>query len=131
MAKKQEIVERPQAQVTRREPQPQYYVPAVDVSETPEGLILRYDMPGVAKGNVDITLDKGTLSVTGRAEPEESGIAVYRETRVGDYHREFTLPEGVDPDRITAEMSEGVLTVRIGKPEEAKPKRIAITAGRE
>jgi HSP20 family protein len=131
MAKKQEIVERPQAQVTRREPQPQYYVPAVDVSETPEGLILRYDMPGVAKGNVDITLDKGTLSVTGRAEPEESGLAVYRETRVGDYHREFTLPEGVDPDRITAEMSEGVLTVRIGKPEEAKPKRIAITAGRE
>jgi HSP20 family protein len=129
MAEKNELVERPQAEVTRREPQPQYYVPAVDVSETPEGLILRYDMPGVRKGNVDITLDKGMLSVTGKAEPEESGLPVYRETRVGDYHREFTLPEGADADRVTAEMSEGVLTVRIGKPEKAKPKRIAITAG--
>jgi len=129
MAKKNELVERPQAEVTRREQPAQYYVPAVDVSETPEGLILRYDMPGVRKGNVDIALDKGTLSVTGKAEPEESGTPVYRETRVGDYHREFSLPEGVDADRITAEMSEGVLTVRIGNPEKAKPKRIAITSG--
>jgi HSP20 family protein len=131
MAKKNELVERPQAQVTRREQPPQYFVPAVDVSETPEGLILRYDMPGVRKGDVDITLDKGTLSVTGKAQPEESGTPVYRETRVGDYHREFTLPEGVDPDRVMAEMNDGVLTVRIGKPEKAKPKKIAITAGRE
>ncbi len=129
MAKKNEIVERPQAEVTRREQPPQYYVPAVDVSETPEGLILRYDMPGVKKGNIDITLDKGTLSVTGRAEPEVSGTAVYRETRVGDYRREFTLPEDVDADRVTAEMNEGVLTVRIAKSEKAKPKRIAIASG--
>jgi HSP20 family protein len=129
MATKQEMAERQQADVTRREEPPQYYQPAVDVSETPEGLILRYDMPGVQKGNVDITMDKGTLSVTGKAEPEESGNAVYRETRVGDYHREFTLPEDVDPGRITAEMDDGVLTVRIGKAEKAKPRRIAIAAG--
>jgi HSP20 family protein len=129
MTQNNEIVERPQAEMTRPERQPQYYVPAVDVSETPEELILRYDMPGVRKDNVDITLDKGMLSVTGRTGPEESGTAVYRETRVGDYRREFTLPEDVDADRVTAEMNEGVLTVRIGKSEKAKPKKIAITSG--
>jgi HSP20 family protein len=130
MATKHELAERQQAEVTRRQEQPAYYQPAVDVSETAEGLILRYDMPGVAKDNVDITLDKGTLSVTGKAQPEESGTAVYRETRVGDYRREFTLPEDVDPDRIVAEMNEGVLTVRIAKAEKAKPRKITIAAAR-
>jgi HSP20 family protein len=131
MAAKQELAERQQAEVTRREERPQYYRPAVDVSESAKELILRYDMPGVRKDKVDITMDKGTLSVTGTTEPEESGAAAYRETRVGDYRREFTLPEDVDADRITAEMKEGVLTVRIAKAEKLQPKRIQITSGRE
>jgi HSP20 family protein len=131
MAAQQQLAERQQAEVTRREERPQYYRPAVDVSETTKELILRYDMPGVGKESVDITMDKGTLSVTGTTEPEQSGTAVYRETRVGDYHREFTLPEDVDTERITAEMKEGVLTVRIAKAAKAQPKRIQITAARE
>jgi HSP20 family protein len=129
MASKQEQLAQPQqTTATRREEKPQqYFVPAVDISETPEGLVLRYDMPGVAKGNVDVTVDKGTLVVTGKADPEESGTPAYRETRVGDYRREFTLPDDVDADRISASMNAGVLTVRIAKPEEVKPKRIQIT----
>lgn len=127
-SRQQELAQPQQTTVTRREETPQqYFTPAVDISETPEGLVLRYDMPGVAKGNVDVTVDKGTLIVTGKAEPEESGAPAYRETRVGDYRREFTLPDDVDADRISASMNAGVLTVRIGKPEEAKPKRIQIS----
>jgi len=129
-SKEQELAHPQQTTATRREreeqPQP-YYTPAVDISETPEGLVLRYDMPGVAKGNVDVTVDKGTLIVTGKADPEESGTPAYRETRVGDYRREFTLPDDVDADRIGASMNAGVLTVRIARPEEAKPRRIQIT----
>lgn len=131
MATKQELAERQQTEVTRREERPSYFQPAVDVSETAEGLVLRYDMPGVRKGNVDTTMDKGVLVVTGKAEPEQFGTPVYRETFVGDYRREFTLPEDVDADRITAEMNAGTLTIRIRKPEKAKPKKIAIAAGRE
>jgi len=128
MAPNQQEITRPQqAAVTRREEQAQqYFVPPVDTSETPDGLILRYDMPGVRKENADITVDKGTLIVTGKVEPEESGTPVYRETRIGDYRREFTLPNDVDAGHISAEMNAGVLTVRINKPEEAKPKRIQI-----
>jgi HSP20 family protein len=129
MASRQQELGKPQqATVTRREEQAQqYFAPAVDISETPDGLVLRYDMPGVQKDNVDITVEKGTLVVTGKADPEESGTPAYRETRIGDYRREFTLPDDVDADRISASMNAGVLTVRIGKPEETKPKRIQIT----
>ncbi|NLZ03856.1 MAG: Hsp20/alpha crystallin family protein [Phycisphaerae bacterium] len=128
MAPNQQDITRPQhAAVTRREEQTQqYFVPPVDTSETPDGLTLRYDMPGVRKENADITVDKGTLIVTGKVDPEESGTPVYRETRIGDYRREFTLPNDVDAGHISAEMNAGVLTVRINKPEEAKPKRIQI-----
>lgn len=128
MAPNQQEITRPQpAAVTRRDEQTQqYFVPPVDTSETPDGLILRYDMPGVRKENADITVDKGTLIVTGKVDPEESGTPVYRETRIGDYRREFTLPNDVDAGHISAEMNAGVLTVRINKPEEAKPKRIQI-----
>ncbi len=129
MAPNQQEITRPQqAAVTRREEQTQQcFVPPVDISETPDGLVLRYDMPGVKKDNADITVDKGTLTVTGKVEPEESGTPAYRETRIGDYRREFTLPNDVDAGHISAEMNAGVLTVRINKPEEAKPKRIQIT----
>ncbi len=129
MARNQQELSQPQqAAVTRREEQSQqYFVPPVDTSETPDGLVLRYDMPGVRKENVDIMVDKGTLTVTGKVEPEESGTPAYRETRIGDYRREFTLPNDVDASHISAEMKAGVLTVRINKPEEAKPKRIQIS----
>ncbi len=118
-------------EVARREKEMEhehvYFLPTVDVSETPEALLLRYDMPGVKKENAEITVDNGTLTVTGRAEPEQSGTVMYRETRIGDYQRQFALPENVDAGHITAEMKEGVLTVTIRKPEQYKPKKIQIT----
>lgn len=105
----------------------EYFRPAVDVSETSEQLILRYDMPGVHRDNVEITVEKDTLRVTGQADPEESGTPAYRETRVGNYRREFTLPENVDTEHVEAEMNAGVLTITINKRAQAKPRRIEIT----
>jgi len=116
MAKKQEIEKRQQADVVRTEgEQKEYFQPATDVRETSDALILQFDMPGVNSDNVELTVEKGTLT--------------YRETRVGDYRRVFSLNDNVNTEDIKAEMKAGVLTVKIPKPEIAKPKRIAIQSG--
>ncbi|MBN2316242.1 MAG: Hsp20/alpha crystallin family protein [Sedimentisphaerales bacterium] len=126
MAKK-EITKREKADVVSTEKEKaQYYQPATDVRETEKEVILQFDMPGVSSDHVELTVEKGTLTVTGTADPEEQGHAVYRETHIGNYRRIFSLNEGVDTEHIQADMKAGVLTVRIPKPEKAKPKRIAI-----
>jgi HSP20 family protein len=129
MAKNKEIAKRRQADVVRSGPEKEeYFQPATDVRETGEELILHFDMPGVSSENVELTVEKGILTVTGKADPEEQGNAVYRETRIGDYRRVFSLNDSVDTGQINAEMKDGVLTVRIPKSEKAKPKRIPITS---
>jgi len=130
MAAEQRPVKKEQAEVVRREEQEQYFQPATDIVETTEGVTLKFDMPGVAKENVDITVDKETLTIIGKAEPEETGTAVYRETHVGDYRRQFTLSGDMDPNNIAAIMSDGVLTVTVGKAAKAKPRRVQIAAAR-
>jgi HSP20 family protein len=103
--------------------------PATDVFETQDSVVLKFDMPGVAKDQTDITVDKGLLTVTGHARTEQAGQCVYRETRIGDFQRQFTLAEDVRVEGITAEMEAGVLTLRIPKPENAKPRKIQIAGG--
>ena len=122
------LAEREQAEVTRKE-KPEYFNPAVDISENENEVTLKFDMPGVDKNDVEITADKNTLTVIGNVKREHMGEVVYQETRIGDYRRQFTLPEDIDPDKISAEMNAGVLTVKVKKPEKAKPKRIEITSG--
>jgi len=128
MAAEQRLAKPEQAEVVRCEEQERYFQPATDILETTEEVVLRFDMPGVARENLDITVDKDTLTVVGKAEPEQQGNAVYRETHVGDYRRQFTLSTDLDPDSVTATMSNGVLTLTIGKAKEAKPRKIQIAA---
>jgi len=129
MATENKLDKSEQADVVRRQEQSGYYQPAVDIKETPDEVVLQFDMPGVGKDNVELTVDKGMLTVVGKVDKEESGTAVYCETRVGDYRRRFTLTDDVDADNITAEIKAGVLTVRILKPQTVQPKKIAITSG--
>jgi len=128
MAVEQRPARAEQAQVVRRQDQNRQFQPATDIIETADAVILKLDMPGVAKENVDLTVDKDMLTMVGKAEPEESGEPVYRETYVGDYRRQFTLTADVDPNHITATMNHGVLTVKIGKAEQARPRKIQIAA---
>ena len=130
MTAQEAIAKKEHADVVRRKEQTEYYQPAVDIWETPEEVVIQFDMPGVAKENVDLTVDKGMLTVTGKTNEEEFGTAVYRETRIGDYRRQFNLTKDVNPDAIEAEMEAGVLTVKIHKPEKAKPRKIKIKAGK-
>jgi len=116
-----------QTQAVRRQEEDSRFQPATDIIETADAVVLKLDMPGVSKQNVDLTIDKDMLTIVGKARPEESWEAVYRETHVGDYERQFTLTADVDSSRITATMAHGVLTVRIPKAEQVKPRKINIT----
>jgi HSP20 family protein len=108
------------------------WVPAMDLVETDDQLVLKADLPGLDKDDVAIEIKDGTLTVAGerKSETEERAEGYYRVERAqGSFSRSLTLPRGVDPDAVEAEFDNGVLEVRIPKPEERKPHRVAITSG--
>ena len=105
-------------------------VPPVDIFEDAEGIVLRADMPGVARENLSIDVDGETLTVAGTVRlGEDSGLPVYSEIRVADYRRSFVLGRDLDAGRIEAMLRDGVLTLRVPKTEQAKPRRIEVKAG--
>ena len=108
------------------------WVPSMDLVETDEHFVLRADLPGLAESDVSIELEDNVLTVAGErtAEHEDKKEGFYRmERSFGQFRRSLTLPEGVDADKIAATFDKGVLEVRIPKPEERKPRRVAIQVG--
>lgn len=105
------------------------YVPTADIFETEAALTVSLEMPGVDKGSVDVNVEDGVLTVEGRLEFSnyEGMQPLYTEYNVGNYRRSFSLSNKIDQGRISAEMSDGVLTLVLPKAEEAKPRRIAIS----
>jgi HSP20 family molecular chaperone IbpA len=110
--------------------QAETYVPAVDILEKADGLVLRADMPGVASGDVEIQYEQGVLTIHGRVQPPKQtpGRYLVREYGNGDYVRSFTLGEGIDIDKIEAVCRNGVLELRLPKAEALKPRRIEVKA---
>jgi HSP20 family protein len=107
------------------------WVPPVDLVEAEDHFVLKADLPGLGEGDVNIELQDGTLTISGErgAEHEQREKGWYRiERAFGRFSRSLTLPDGVDPDAIEASFSNGVLEVRIPKPAERKPRRIAISS---
>jgi HSP20 family protein len=107
------------------------WVPPVDLVEAEDHFVLKADLPGLTQDDVSIEVQDGTLSISGerKAEHEARERGWYRiERSFGSFSRSLTLPEGVDPNGIQAEFRDGVLEVRIPKPEERKPRRIEISA---
>jgi HSP20 family protein len=107
------------------------WVPPVDLVEAENHFVLKADLPGLTQDDVAIEVQDGTLSISGerKAEHEQRERGWYRiERSFGSFSRSLTLPEGVDPNGIKAEFRDGVLEVRIPKPEERKPRRIEISA---
>jgi HSP20 family protein len=105
------------------------WLPAVDVLETESELLLSFDLPGIPEDQIAVELDDNVLTVSGRRErtAEHSNDRYYRfERRYGSFSRSVTLPAGVSEDAIKADYTDGVLEVRVPKPEEQKPKRIQI-----
>jgi HSP20 family protein len=106
-----------------------FYTPRVDVYEDANELVFQCDMPGVKPDELDVRYENGELTLLGKARQRQEG-ANYRqwEYGVGDFYRNFTVSAEVDPAQITAEYKFGVLTVRLPKKEEVRPRRIAVKA---
>src|SRR5579884_4280162 len=108
------------------------WIPAMDLVETEEDFVLRADLPGVSESDVNIELEDNVLTISGqrRAEHEERKEGYYRVERAsGSFSRSLTLPEGVDPESVRASFDRGVLEVRVPKPEQRKPRKVAISVG--
>ena len=107
-----------------------WYVPATDIYETPERVILVMDMPGVCFDCAQVNIVDDELVVTGHVThgEDQDDYVLYREYDVGHYHRHFGLPPVIDRTKIDAMMAEGVLTITMPKVEEVKPKRIQVRA---
>jgi HSP20 family protein len=107
------------------------WVPAIDLADDGEHLVLRADLPGLTEDDVEVEVSDGVLTVSGerKAEEKKEGEGYYRiERSFGRFSRSLSLPEGIDADKVTAEFDNGVLEVRIPKPEERKPHRVEIGA---
>ena len=105
------------------------WIPPMDLVEQGDEFVLRADLPGVGEDDVKIELEDNVLTISGerRSEHEERKEGYYRVERAsGSFSRSLTLPEGVDPEAVKAHFENGVLEVRVPKPEQRKPQRVAI-----
>lgn len=103
------------------------FTPVADVEETDDAYVVEIELPGVQRGDVDIEVAGRRVSVHGeRKEKERVGILRKRERTVGRFHYEVTLPGEVNEAGVEAHLDEGVLTVRLPKPEQERPRRIEI-----
>jgi len=103
------------------------FVPPVDIFEDEHTVTIQLDVPGCDPENLSAEVIDGQLVVTGERAAKPQAIRRYRSERwQGKFVRSFTLPQNVDGGAIEANYEDGVLTVGLPKPEEAKPKRITI-----
>jgi HSP20 family protein len=103
------------------------FTPPADVEETDESYLVDIELPGVRKQDLDIEIAGRRLTVRGeRKEKERIGILRRRERTVGKFQYEVTMPGNIDEDGVVAGLDEGVLTVRVPKPESERPRRIQV-----
>lgn len=108
------------------------WIPSMDLVEEGDRFVLRADLPGVSEDEVHVELQDDVLTISGerRSEHEDRKQGYHRIERAsGRFSRSLTLPEGVEPESIEASFENGVLEVRIPKPQERKPRRVAINVG--
>jgi len=104
--------------------------PPLNIYETKDELILKAELPGVKVEDLDISLEGDTLTIQGQRKPtEENEKTSYhrREIEAGSFSRALTLPIKVDPDKISAKLADGILTITLQKADEIKPRHIKIS----
>ncbi len=107
------------------------WIPAVDIVEEKSRFVLRADVPGLKAENINISMEKGVLSVSGQRQPsatDEGETLQLRERSSGDFERHFTLPESANADGISAVCADGILEIAIPKQAEIEARRIAVNA---
>jgi len=116
-----------QVQGARREEQPTL-VPAVDIFEDAHGITVQAEMPGVSKDRLNIQADRNALSIEGDVviEMPQAMEALYADVHATKYRRSFVLSSELEPDRIEASLADGVLTLKIPKRAEFRPRKIEV-----
>ena len=105
------------------------WVPAIDVYQDRDNVIVRAELPGMKKQDIDVSLHDGTLTISGERKHDEKAEESnsYRSERFfGRFQRTISLPVSVDAGKVVATYKNGILTVSLPKTEEAKPKQIAV-----
>ena len=107
------------------------FVPRADIYEAGDEIIIVADVPGVDENAVEITLEKGVLSIVGYVEPATPGDyeLAYAEYEVGDFQRSFRLSDQIDQEKIAATVKDGVLRLHLPKIGPAQARKIAVTSG--
>jgi len=103
---------------------------ALDVSTTADALVVEAALPGVRPDDVEITVEDGTLTIRGSTRHErreQEGDVLVQEIRRGDTSRSLSLPSGLEPDKAEATFEDGILTLRIPRADEVKPRQIRIS----
>lgn len=131
MAKTKELAVQEKKELTSKEEKTvpaRYYVPNADIFETDSALTLVMELPGVEKKDVSVNLENDVLRVEGKIDfSKYEGLEpLYAEYNIGHYARAFTLSNKMDPDGISADLMDGVLTLTLKKAKEAIPRRILI-----
>ncbi|HVH44970.1 MAG TPA: HSP20 family small heat-shock protein [Labilithrix sp.] len=107
------------------------FSPAIDVRANEEEIVFTADVPGLKHEDLEITLDDGVLTIKGQRKYEGNGKdKVWLGRSYGSFSRAFTLPDTVDPERLSADLADGVLTVRVAQQPKAKPRKITIAPRR-
>jgi HSP20 family molecular chaperone IbpA len=107
------------------------FTPPIDIYETPEGLVLYADLPGVTADSLDLQVQDKRLMLYGRVRQRDAAGArvLHQEYQTGDFLRSFILSDEVDHERIQAKLNNGVLRVELPRAARAKPRRIDVSGG--
>jgi HSP20 family protein len=103
--------------------------PHVDVYENEKEILVVADLPGVSKDELRVDVEQDQVTLEGRWSPPPGGTPLAAEFGRADYRRSFVLPQGIDRDKIGAELRGGILSLHLPKSEALKPRRIAVRSG--
>jgi len=105
------------------------WAPAVDIVEDDKEYLIKVELPEVPKENVKVTMEAGTLTISGerRAEKQEKSLKIHRlERYYGRFVRSFSIPDDAEDGKVNAEYRDGVLRVHLTKSEKARPRQIDV-----
>lgn len=110
-------------------PSDNVWTPVTDVTEFKNELVFTTELPGFQKNDVDIAIHNGHLTITAERKCEDDKDTKKHciERWYGKFYRSFLMPESADPGKISAKLEDGVLTIKVQKKEEAKPRQIDIS----
>lgn len=124
------LFESPLSELTRTSQLLSGWTPALDVYENKDNFVVKAELPGMKKEDIEVSLHDGSLSISGERKTEskhEEGEVYRAERFFGRFQRTVTLPTAVAADKVKAAYNEGVLTITLPKTEEAKPKKIDVS----